>query len=62
MPITFAALETALTRFRIGVVQPLPTFDKRHLGRQMISLQHFHGFITASEKHVIGPTVRAATQ
>jgi hypothetical protein len=62
MSISLRALEAALAGLSISSIEPFPALDERHLGRQVVALEHLHRFITASEEHVVSSTVSAATQ
>ena len=55
---TFQPL-TAMESF--AAVQPLATFDQRHLGWKVITLHHFHRFAGPAEADIFSSAVRRAS-
>jgi len=58
---TFGCLQLLATGNRFSRLQPTAAFDQRHLGRQMKTLQHFHGFTGATKTDVLGAAFRCAS-
>ena len=58
---TFGCLQLLAAGDRFSRLQPTAAFDQRHLGRQVKTLQHFHGFTGATKADVLGAAFRCAS-
>ena len=58
---TFGCLQLLAAGDRLSRLQPTTAFDQWHLGRQVKTLQHFHGFTGATKADVLGAAFRCAS-
>ena len=59
---TLASFQAAAAAEGIHTVHPGASLDQRHLWRQVVALEHLHGFVIAAKTHVFRTTVSVVFQ